>query len=150
MQNQALATTSAQPSKPPESQSRNYLIRDWLLRFALNAGQALNPTDLGVFQALWEDGFADLSCDVLEVAFRRTLRECKFWPVKVADVRERVDKANSAALELEAAEAWERWFAHVQKYFHADLGWDRHAPHLDAITEHAGRAAGGAHWIECC
>ena len=53
-------------------------------------------------------------------------------------------------LALEAADAWDRYLAHVQKYFHPDLGWNRRAPDLDAITERSGRAAGGAYWVETC
>ena len=39
---------------------------------------------------------------------------------------------------------------HVQNYFHPDLGWDRRAPQLDAITEYAGRSAGSFRWVVGC
>jgi hypothetical protein len=126
------------------------LIREWLTKFALNAGQSLDVKTLGVFEVIWLEAFEDLSCDVLEAAFKRTLRESKYWPIKIADVRSYIDQANSAGLELEAAKAWENYLAHVQKYFHPDIGWNRRTPELDAKTEHAASAAGGARYVEGC
>ena len=116
----------------------------------MNAGQALDATALGVYQAIWEEGFEDLDYRVLEVAFRKTLRGCKFWPVKVADVRTHIDQANAKGLQLEAEEAWRVWVKQVDRHYHPDLGWDRGTPQLPAITEHAARAAGGAFWVSIC
>lgn len=116
----------------------------------MNSGQALDATALAVYQAIWEKGFEDLDYRVLEVAFRKTLRECKFWPVKVADVRAHIDQANANGLKLEAEEAWRAWVKHVDRHYHPDLGWDHQTPPLPAITEHAARAAGGAFWVSTC
>jgi len=85
----------------------------------------------------------------LQCLFDRALRTCKFFPT-IAEILGQIESANSAGLELEAAEAWDNWLAHVQKFFHPDLGWDRRTRPLEAITEHDGRAAGGACWVEGC
>lgn len=76
--------------------------------FALNAGAALDAEALSVFVALWGEGFADLSDSVLEAAFRKTLKTAKFWPVKVADVREHVTRAESNATADAGERAWQR------------------------------------------
>src|SRR5271169_5705627 len=92
-----LATICEPRSQPSETQSRNTLLRKWVTAFALNAGAALDTEALAVFVALWTEGFADLSDSVLEAAFKKTLKTAKFWPVKVADVREHVTRAESNA-----------------------------------------------------
>ena len=83
MESLPLATTSAPHSQRSDSRSKSQLIREWIAKLALNAGQGLDASTFGVYQALWEEGFEDLSYEVLEAAFKKALREGKFWPVKV-------------------------------------------------------------------
>jgi hypothetical protein len=99
--------------------------------------------------AIYAEALCDLPPETIDAACKKWMREGRFFPLP-GDLRGGIAKANTAGLALEAADAWDRYLAHVQKYFHPDLGWDRHAPSLNAITEHAGRAAGGAHWVESC
>src|SRR5262250_1479220 len=63
---------------------RPQLIREWITKLALNAGQPIDDTAMDVYESIWAEGFADLSNAVLEAAFKKTLRTCKFWPIKVA------------------------------------------------------------------
>jgi len=127
-----------------DSASTDRLIREWLFRFGLNFGK-----DVVSLVPLWLEQLQGVDPGTLQAICTNALRTCKFFPT-IADLLGQIDKADSAGLELEAAAAWERWLAHVQRYFHPDLGWDPRAPRLDAITEHAGRAAGGARWVEGC
>jgi hypothetical protein len=98
---------------------------------------------------IYAEALYDLSPETIDAACKKWMREGRFFPLP-GDLRGGITKADSAGLALEAADAWDRYLAHVQRYFHPDLGWDRRAPGLDAITEHAARAAGGAHWVESC
>ena len=107
-ESRALATICEQPSRHSEPQKRNTLLRQWVTAFALNAGAALDAESLAVFVGLWTEGFADLSDGVLEAAFRKTLKTAKYWPVKVADIREHVTHAETNATEDAAQKSWER------------------------------------------
>jgi len=107
---------------------------------------------MGVSQALWEEGFADLPHDVLDAAFRKTLRECKFWPVKVADVRERVDKTRETAVLAAADLEWQRLLDHVRRWINPDIqdALSRRAPKLPERVDRAARAAGGLEYLDTC
>jgi len=107
MASQQLATTCEPRSKRSESQSRCSLIREWIATLALNAGQALDAEAIGVYTALWSKGFEDLPHAVLEAAFLKTLRECKYWPIKVSDIREHVRRAEGNAASEAAERAWQ-------------------------------------------
>jgi hypothetical protein len=144
MASQHLATISEAHSTPCETQRRS-LLRHWLGVFALNAGQALDGDALSVYVTLWAEGFADLSDDVLEAAFRKTLATCKYWPLKVADVREHVERAEDSRAEDE----WQRLLEYVRRHVNADLGM-AHAPKLPADIAHAAAAAGGLYFLESC
>jgi hypothetical protein len=123
------------------------IARQWLVKF----GEMCQRDITSALAQIWVEQLRDVAPELLERACDRVAKTWTsgFLPTP-GNVRAQIDNANSAGLKLEAAKAWERWLAHVQKYFHADLGWDRRAPRLDAIMEHAGRAAGRAHWIESC
>jgi hypothetical protein len=144
MENQALAKTLEQRSKRSDQRKRNELIREWTTKFALNAGAALDTTAIGVYTALSEEGFSDLPCKVLEAAFRKTLRTCKYWPIKVADVREHVSHAKQNAVNLEAEEAWQHVLELRRVYWNPDMpgGFSRGMPALDERTRQAARASG--------
>ena len=89
-------------------ESRKQLIREWIARFALNADKELDARAVGVYESLWLDGFSDLSDSCLVAAFRKTIQSAKFWPVKIADVREHVARAETNATAEAAQKAWER------------------------------------------
>lgn len=140
-----LATICEPRSKPPtEPHSKSPLIREWIAKFALNAGQALDATAIGIYLALWEEGFADLPYDVLEAAFKKTLRECKFWPIKVADIREHVAHAESNATNEAAEKAWEIVLDIRRRYWNPDIPgpFDREVAKLSDRVRQAARAAG--------
>jgi hypothetical protein len=145
MENQQLATLPESRSKPCEQQKRSSLLRHWLGLFALNAGQPLDADALSVYASLWLEGFADLSDGVLEAAFKKTLATCKFWPVKIADVREHVESAEDSRAEDE----WQNVLEYCRLHVNADLGM-AHAPKLPADIAHAAASAGGLIHLESC
>ena len=134
----------SQPKTGQDSASTDHLIREWLFRFGLNFGKDVVP-----LLPLWQEQLGGIEPDVLQHIFQNAIRTCKFFPT-IAELRGQIEKADTAGLALEAAEAWDRYLAHLRRFFHPDIGWNRRAPHLDAITEHAARAAGGERWIESC
>jgi hypothetical protein len=144
MESQLLATTSVPRSTPSEPQSKNVLIREWITKLALNAGAALDAQGLAVYTAIWEEGFSDLPDNVLEAAFRKTLRTCKFWPVKVADVREHIDRTKETALAEAADLEWQRVLDLRRVYWNPDMagGFSRGMPKLSERVASAARAAG--------
>lgn len=127
-----------------DSASTDHLIREWLFRFGLNFGK-----DVVSLLPLWQEQLGGIEYATLQCLFERALQTCKFFPT-IAEILGQIENANYAGLELEAAGAWDRWLKHVKNSYLGDLGWDRRTPQLDAITEHAGNAAGGAHWVERC
>jgi hypothetical protein len=145
MGSQHLAIVSGSRSKPCEEQDRHSLLRHWLGVFAVNAGQALDGDTLGIYLTLWTEAFADVSHDVLETAFRTTLATSKFWPIKVADVREHIDKAEDSRIEDE----WQNVLEYALRYVYPDIGVRAPRP-LPPDIDHAVRAAGGLHYLESC
>ena len=127
--------------------SSNKVARQWLVKFAEICQKEITPALAGI----WAEQLGDIPADLLDRACDRLAKTWTsgFLPTP-GDVRAQIKNADAGGLEVEAAEAWDRWLAHVREYFLSDLGWDRRAPRLDAMTEHAGNAAGGAHWVERC
>jgi hypothetical protein len=78
------------------------------VRFALNADKELDADAIGLYESLWLEGFSDLSDSCLVAAFRKTIQSAKFWPVKIADVREHVSSAVSRSTDEASEKAWER------------------------------------------
>ncbi len=144
MGSQALAITSKQRSQRSEAPNRSDLIRLWIGKLSVNAGQALTPTALGVFESIWQEGFEDLDYAVLEAAFKKTLRECSYWPVKVADVRSRIDRAKEVATSGVAEQAWQRVLELRRRFWNPDVagGFSRGMPELSPRIDRAARAAG--------
>jgi hypothetical protein len=99
---------------------------------------------MGVYEAIWAEGFSDLSNSVLEAAFRKTLRTVKYWPMKVADIREHVSHAEENAANVSAEEAWKRLLELRRVYWCPDLpgGFSRGMPKLSKRVQQAARAAG--------
>lgn len=144
-----MPTSELEVISPRQDCNRSERIaREWAVTFAELYCIAL--VDRGPrFVDLWVSALADLEPNVLDAACRRAMEVCKFFP-SPAEIRAQIDKANASGLQLEAAEAWDRWLKHVTSYYHPDLGWDRRAPKLPAVVEHAARAAGGAFWVSTC
>jgi hypothetical protein len=139
-----LTTISSKRSQPSELRDKSDLIRLWIGKLSVNAGQALTPTALGVFEAIWQDDFADLDYTILEAAFRNTLRECKFWPVKVADIRGHIEHAKETATNEAAEEGWARVLEIRRVNWNPDIPgpFDRAVANLSERVRQAARAAG--------
>jgi hypothetical protein len=138
-------TTCEPQSQRSELQSRNTLLKKWLLALALNAGVKLDDVDaIGVTLTLWTEGFADLSDSVLEAAFRKTLKAAKFWPVKVADVREYVTRAIQNETDDAAERAWQTVLDVRRVHWCPDVPgpFDRALARLTERVRQAARAAG--------
>jgi hypothetical protein len=115
----------------------------------MNAGQALDATSFSVYLALWEEGFEDLPYGVLEAAFKRTLRECKYWPIKVADVRGRIDKAKETAVLAAADIEFQRLLQYCRYWVNPDIQFSR-TPKLPERIDRAARTAGGLFYLRQC
>lgn len=138
-------------SQPPaDSKSRELLLKAWIFRFCLNAGVTATPEQVSALTALWTEAFGDLSNERLEAAFRKTLAACKFWPIKVADVRGHVEDLGKKEFSLKAEAAWQQLLDWVRVHYHPNLGIDRRAPQLDAATWHSAKAAGGIRLLYSC
>lgn len=127
--------------------NRRQLIREWLAKFALNADKELTPQTVAVYEALWLEGFSDLSNDVLVAAFRKTLQACKFWPVKVADVRERIEQMEVSAVNLQAEAKWQQVLSYALS---TSPDYASRPVRFKEQTSAAIRAAGGLSWIRDC
>jgi hypothetical protein len=97
------------------------LIREWIPILAINAGQALDARTQAVYAAVWLKGLDDLPYSVLEAAFKKALQTCKFWPVKVADIRECVDHTRERALAEAADLEWQRVLELRRVYWCPDM-----------------------------
>src|SRR5450759_3749280 len=86
-----------------DSASTDRLIREWLFRFGLNFGKDVVP-----LLPLWQEQLGGIESAILQCLFDRALRTCKFFPT-IAEILGQIESANSAGLELEAAEAWDNW-----------------------------------------
>jgi hypothetical protein len=120
------------------------LISDWVAKLALNAGAALDAKTQAVYCSIWLEGLSDLSPAVLVAAFRKTLRECPYWPVKVADIRKQVSSAVNRSTDEAAEKAWERVVEIRRVYWNPDIpGEFNHAvSRLSERVKQAARAAG--------
>jgi hypothetical protein len=93
---------------------------------------------------VWLKGLDDLPYSVLEAAFKKALQTCKFWPVKVADIRECVDHTRENALAEAADLEWQRVLELRRVYWCPDMpgGFSRGMPQLSERVQRACRAAG--------
>jgi hypothetical protein len=125
-------------------QTTRSLIREWIAKLAINAGQALDAKTQAVYESIWLEGLGDLPCSVLEAAFKKALRTCKFWPVKVADVRECIDHTRETALAEAADLEWQRVLELRGTRWSPDApgGFYGGAPQLSERVQSAARAAG--------
>lgn len=144
--------TLTKPSPRPCADSPSILeslISEWVAKLAINAGASLDAKTQAVYKSLWLEGLGDLSPDVLRVAFQKTLRECSYWPVKVADIRKHVERADTTLASMEAENAWQKALAVAQ-----DFGCDYSIASAEEIDDPALdaalRAAGGCRWLATC
>jgi len=81
---------------------------------------------------------------VLLAAFRKTLQTCKYWPVKVADIREPVKHAERNATECAAETAWQRALEIRRVHWNPDLPgpFQRALAALPERVRQAARASG--------
>jgi hypothetical protein len=126
---------------PPTLES---LISEWVAKLAVNAGASLDGKTQAVFCSIWLEGLSDLSPAVLLAAFRKTLRECPYWPVKVADIRKHVAHAVSNATDEAAEKAWSRVLEIRRVCWNPDIPglFDRAVSALTERVRCAARAAG--------
>jgi len=120
------------------------LISEWVAKLAVNAGASLDAKTQAVYCSIWLEGLNDLSPQVLLAAFRKTLRECPYWPVKVADIRKHVSRAVANATTDTAEQAWERVLEIRRVSWNPDIPgpFDRAFARLSGRVRHASRAAG--------
>jgi hypothetical protein len=111
---------------------------------AVNAGIALDARTQTVYRSLWLEGLGDLPYSVLEAAFKKALRACKFWPVKVADIRECIDRTRETAVKEAADLEWQRVLELRRTRWSPDVpgGFYGGAPQLSERVQSAARAAG--------
>jgi len=114
------------------------------VRFALNADKELDATAIGIYEALWLEGFSDLPDACLIAAFQKTLRTAKFWPIKIADGREHVSSAASRSTDEAAEQAWQRVLEIRRTSWSPDApgGFYGGPPRLSPRIAQAARAAG--------
>lgn len=110
----------------------------------MNAGASLDAKTQATFAAIWREGLGDLSPDILLAAFRKTLQECPYWPVKVADIRKHVAHAVNNATDEAAEKAWERVLEIRRCYWNPDIpgAFNRALASLSDRVRQAARAAG--------
>lgn len=115
-----------------------------MAKLAVNAGASLDAKTQAVYCSIWLEGLSDLSPAVLLAAFRKTLRECPYWPVKVADIRKHVAQAESNATDEAAEQAWEYVLELRRRFWNPDMpgGFSRGMPRLRDRIAQAARAAG--------
>jgi hypothetical protein len=138
--------TLTAPSKRQcaDSQPIQDLIKEWVAKLAVNAGASLDAKTQAVFCSIWLEGLSDLSPGVLLAAFRKTLRECPYWPVKVADIRKHVTHAVSNATGEAAEKAWEHVLEIRRVHWNPDIPgpFNRALAGLSERVKQAARAAG--------
>jgi hypothetical protein len=143
VENSTLTKPSQSPcTEPPLTPVE--LIEEWLPKLAVNAGAALDAKTQAVYRTIWIEGLGDLSLQVLRAAFQKTLRECAYWPVKVADIRKHVTRAENTAIDEVAEEAWARILEIRRLHWNPDLPGplDRALARLSDRVRQAARAAG--------
>ena len=114
------------------------------MRFALNADKELDADAVGLYESLWSEAFSDLSDSCLSAGFQKTLRTAKFWPIKVADVREHISQAVSNATGDAGEKAWERVLEIRRVHWSPDIPgpFNRAVAGLSERVKQAARAAG--------
>jgi hypothetical protein len=139
--------TLTKPSQPRCTDSpsiQESLISEWVAKLAINAGASLDAKTQAIYKAVWIDGLGDLSPAVLRAAFQKTLRECAYWPVKVADIRKHVINATKNVTHEAAEQAWQRVLEIRRLDWDPDIpsSFERAFSRLTERVRQASRAAG--------
>jgi hypothetical protein len=137
-------------SKPPSPllTAKGQLIKDWLVKFSLNANEELDDFVMQGYQQMWEEAFVGLELRALQAAFAKTLRACKFFP-KVADILEHVEQAKQNGDEEQAALKWDEVIGKIRRNYHPDLGgWC--GGKIAERTRRAINCAGGMAYLSEC
>ena len=114
-------TRCEQRSTDSNSSKLESLISKWVVRFALNAGVALDAPAQANYRVLWLEGFSDLAPDRLEAAFAACLRSHVFKNMPtIADVRQHLQKAQGHAADEEASRKWDRVREYIRLHYSAD------------------------------
>ena len=148
MAGREIVPKNKQQESAETSKRRDSIVRNWLVRLAALYNRDLAAPIFGI----WFDTLKDLKPDVVGIAFNRV--EKTFVPTSAcpfptpAHVRAFIDEANENSKQVEAEDTWNGALAAIEKQYHPDVGW--RGPTLDWRTEHALRAAGGAHFISQC
>ena len=143
MGSQALTKRSQSPCEPPPL-TLVELIDEWLPKLAVNAGAALDDDAQAVYRSIWLEGLADLSPAVLLAAVRKTLRECLYWPIKVADIRKHITHAIQNETSDAAEMAWHQVLEIRRVHWNPDIPgpFNRAVARLTERVQQAARAAG--------
>jgi hypothetical protein len=142
---QALAIMSARPSKDSEilNLSREKLISEWIVRFAVNANKPLDAVAQAVYVATWTEAFADVETARLKAAFIACIRSLTFRTMPtIGDILKHLTQAESNAAQFAAEERWQYVLRYKREHFHPDLR-NYKPPKLDERTDHALHVAGG-------
>lgn len=117
------------------------LVSEWVAKLAVNAGAALDAKTQAVYCSIWLEGLSDLTPDVLLAAFRKVLKEAVYpWPIKVADIRKHVTRAESNASADAAERAWQHVLDIRRRYWNPDIPAPLHRA-LAALPERVRQAA---------
>jgi len=125
----SIGTISRSPRQPANGSTETELVvREWLARFATNAGQPLTETRV----IMWLDEFAGIDPDLLSRAFRAVLREHVFSNVPtIGQVYQEIDKLRDAEAtastykELPAPAPWEQLHEQGFEYCRRMAEWTR-------------------------
>jgi hypothetical protein len=146
VEDQRLVKGSPGPSKPRTAYGE--VIKNWILRFALNSRQELNAAALRGYQDNWELGFAEVPLEALTAAFEKTLRECRFMP-GVADVLSHVETAKTTASQEKAERKWDEVLQYIRQHYNPDIS-TQSGRRIGERTGRAIQAAGGLRYLSEC
>jgi hypothetical protein len=103
-----LSTTLPSPRRPDGAQASEPIIREWILRFATNAGQVLNDGQV----ILWVEEFSDVEAGILQIAFRAALRSHVFSNIPtVGEVWTQIDEARRTERLAQERIDRQRWLS---------------------------------------
>jgi hypothetical protein len=136
MENQLHPILRSETQKP--SASTDALIREWLLRFAIEHREDVAPR-----LPLWLEAFGGMGPATLEPLFKKALESCKFFP-KISEILEPLRTVKKAALPEEASEAWQKVLGIRREHFNPDFpqNLDCAVAELPERVQRAARAAG--------
>jgi hypothetical protein len=141
------AVISISPGPRGERRTNEQLIREWLARFAANAGQPLTEARA----VLWLDELSQIEPSRLEAAFRLVMRTHAINTIpQIGEILSQIDRAEQLGRDAEAEQKWAWALRYAERHFHPDLGRDRRGPELPPAIERAIAACGGLRWLWGC